>query len=181
MRLALRNIVHDRLRFLLTISGIAFSAFLMMFQGSLLAGFERAASHVIVSIDADLWVMPRGVQAFDFAPPLRSDYSGIVRGVRGVRSVEKIATGFAFWQRPNGTRKTVVVIGSESALPATLLPDTVLVDSDDFAALGIRELPADIERKVHDLFLVVFPCCVSFGRRTTSFGRLPPDDLTAIR
>ncbi len=149
MRLAFRNIVHDRLRFALTISGIAFSAFLMMFQGSLLAGFERAASRVIDSIDADLWVMPRGVQAFDFAPPMRSDYSGIVRGVPGVRTVEKIATGFAFWQRPDGTRKTVVVIGSESALPTILLPESALIDVSDFGALGIRELPADIEINSH--------------------------------
>src|SRR5215469_3002773 len=119
MRLAVRNIVHDRLRFVLTIAGISFSAFLMIFQGSLLAGFERAASRVIDSIDADLWVMPRGVQAFDFAPPLRSDYAGIVRGIPGVRSVQKIATGFAFWQRPNGTRKTVVVIGAEAGIPGS--------------------------------------------------------------
>lgn len=149
MRLAFRNIVHDRLRFALTISGIAFSAFLMMFQGSLLAGFERAASRVIDSVDANIWVMARGVQAFDFAPPLAADYSAVVRGVAGVRSVEKIATGFAFWQRPNGTRKTVVVIGSERALPSAMLPESVLVDVSDFGALGIGQLPADVEINAH--------------------------------
>src|SRR6516162_4997236 len=98
MQLALRNFVHDRLRFLLTLGGIGFSAFLMVFQESLLVGFERAASRVIDSTDADIWVMPRGVQAFDFAPPLRSDYSGFVKGIPGVQSVQKVATGIAFWQ-----------------------------------------------------------------------------------
>jgi len=157
MRLALRNIVHDRLRFFLTIVGIAFSAFLMMFQGSLLAGFERAASRVIDSIDADLWVMPRGVQAFDFSPPLSSNYSGIVKGIAGVRSVHEIATGIAFWQRPNGTRKTIAVIGSEVGLPGSfplseisvLLPENVLIDASDLDSLGLTELPADVEINSH--------------------------------
>jgi putative ABC transport system permease protein len=146
MRLAFRNIVHDRVRFLLTILGIAFSAFLMMFQGSLLAGFERAASRVIDSIDADLWVMARGVQAFDFAPPMRSDYSAMVRGVDGVESVERIATGIAFFERPNGTRKTVVVIGREAARG---LPESVAVDASDLGALGLGALPAEIEINAH--------------------------------
>src|SRR5215470_10666456 len=101
MRLAFRNIIHDRLRFAIAVLGIAFSAFLMMFQGSLLAGFERAASRVIDSIDADLWVLPSGAPSFDFAPPLRSDYSAVVRGVSGVQSVEPVVSGLAFWQRPD--------------------------------------------------------------------------------
>jgi putative ABC transport system permease protein len=157
MRLALRNILHDRLRFLITAAGIAFSAFLMVFQGSLLAGFERAASRVIDSIDADLWMMPRGVQSFDFAPPFRSDYSGMVNGVPGIVSIQKIATGFAFWQRPAGTRKTIVVIGGESGLAGdfpistgtVILPENVLVDGSDLVPLGLSQLPADIEINEH--------------------------------
>ena len=157
MRLAFRNMVHDRLRFLLTIAGIAFSAFLMMFQGSLLAGFERASSRVIDSLDADLWLMPRGVQSFDFTPPLRGDYRGIVRGVPGVRSVAEIASGLAFWQRPDGTRKTVVVVGGDTGVPgriplshlSVLLPEHVLVDVSDVGALGLASLPEDVEINSH--------------------------------
>jgi len=156
VRLAFRNILHDRLRFLLTIAGIAISAFLMMFQGSLLAGFGRAASRVIDSIDADLWVMPRGVQSFDFVPSLHPGYAGIVQGVPGVSSVKEIATGFTFWQRPNGTRKTIVAIGTPpgltGSLPASgdqLLPEQVLVDQGDMETLGVGQLPADVEINQH--------------------------------
>ena len=148
MRLAFRNILHDRLRFLLGIGGIAFSAFLMIFQGSLLAGFERAASRVIDSIDADIWIMPRGVQALDFAPPMRSNYWGVVKGVAGVGSVQEVAAGLAFWQRPNGTRKTIVVVGTESGI-APMLPESVAVDASDFHTLGLAELPAEIEINSH--------------------------------
>lgn len=44
MILAWRNLSHDRLRFFVTIIGIAFAVFLMIFQGSLLTGFIRASS-----------------------------------------------------------------------------------------------------------------------------------------
>jgi putative ABC transport system permease protein len=147
MRLAFRNILHDRLRFLLGIGGIAFSAFLMIFQGSLLAGFERAASRVIDSIGGDIWIMRRGVQALDFAPPLPAGYWGVVNGVAGVGSVQEIAAGLAFWQRPNGTRKTVVVVGTEA--DRYLLPESVVVDVSDFHTLGLENLPADIEINSH--------------------------------
>ncbi len=152
MRLAIRNIAHDRTRFLLTVAGIAFSAFLMVFQGSLLCGFERASSRVIDSVDADLWVMAHGVQAFDFAPPLPSDYYGKIRGVPGVRSVRRMASGFAFWQRPNGSRKTVIVIGGDAEIGGmypvereNTLPEDALVDTSDLEALGLDQLPAEVE------------------------------------
>jgi putative ABC transport system permease protein len=147
MLLAFRNLLHDRLRFLLGIGGIAFSAFLMIFQGSLLAGFERAASRVIDSIDADIWIMPRGVQALDFAPPLPAGYWGIVKGIAGVAWVREVAAGLAFWQRPNGTRKTVVVVGTEDH--QFLPPESVVVDASDFHTLGLADLPADIEINSH--------------------------------
>lgn len=157
MRLAFRNIVHDRLRFTLTAIGIAFSAFLVLFQASLLAGFERAASRVIDSIDADLWIMPKGVQAFDFSPSLPADYSGVVRGIPDVGSVKKIAAGITFWKRPNGTQKTVVLVGAQAGLSGGLpladspvqQPETVLVDESDLEALGVSRLPADIEINAH--------------------------------
>jgi len=44
MKLAWQNILHDRARFLATLLGVSFAAFLMVFQGSLLVGFLQAAS-----------------------------------------------------------------------------------------------------------------------------------------
>jgi putative ABC transport system permease protein len=157
MLLAIRNIAHDRTRFLLTVTGIAFSAFLMLFQGSLLAGFERASSRVIDSVDTDIWVMAHGVQAFDFSPPLPSDYYGKIRGVPGVRSVRRIASGVAFWQLPNGSRKTVILIGGDNEIEGeypvnrrsvtlpVLDPDDALVDVSDMDALGLSQLPTEVE------------------------------------
>lgn len=61
MRLACRNLCHDRLRFGVTIVGVAFAVALMVFQGSLLAGFLGAAGRVADSTEADLWITGLGV------------------------------------------------------------------------------------------------------------------------
>jgi len=70
MKLAWQNIIHDRARFSVTVLGVSFAVFLMVFQGSLLVGFLRAASRLIDSSDSDIWITARGVQAFEFGPPL---------------------------------------------------------------------------------------------------------------
>jgi len=86
MTLAWRNLSHDRTRFVVTILGIGFALFLMTFQGSLLAGFLRAASSVIDATDADLWITARGVPCFDFATPLPDRFGAVALGVAGVRT-----------------------------------------------------------------------------------------------
>ena len=70
MRLAWRNLSHDRMRFVVTIIGIAFATFLMVFQGSLFTGFVSASSKVIEAADAELWVVPRGVSCVEYGAPL---------------------------------------------------------------------------------------------------------------
>jgi putative ABC transport system permease protein len=113
MRLALANLLHDRTRLAVTVAGIAFSTFLMLFQGSLLLGFLRASSRVIESVDADLWIGSHGANSFDFATPLPANTRWMARGVPGVGAVNQIVTGLGFWQRPDGSRQTVSVVGAD--------------------------------------------------------------------
>src|SRR5713226_3973848 len=70
MKLAWQNIIHDRARFSVTVLGVSFAVFLMVFQGSLLVGFLRAASRLIDASDSDIWITARGVQAFEFGTPI---------------------------------------------------------------------------------------------------------------
>src|SRR5215470_5212146 len=113
MRLAWRNLSHDRLRFLVTVMGIAFAVFLMVFQGSLLAGFIRAASKAIDATDADIWISARGVDCFEFATPIPKRFREVAMGVRGVREVDRMALGFTLMQKPSGIQHMVLLIGAE--------------------------------------------------------------------
>ena len=157
MRLAWRNLSHDRLRFAVTIAGVAFAVFLMVFQGSLLAGFVRVSSSVIDATDADLWITARGVPCFDFPAPLPSRFRELSMKVRGVNSVERVAAGITSWQKPSGVKQTIIIVGADpgvgSAFPLPYLnrktdlvfPETVLVDNSNLDALGLTTMPADVE------------------------------------
>src|SRR6516165_1829411 len=112
--LAWRNLVRQPLRFLLTVIGIGFAVFLMTFQGSLLAGFVRSASKIIDTTDGDIWVAARGVGFFDFPNTIPAPDAAQAYGIAGVAEVRKVIAGLTFWQRPSGSRKTIVVVGAEA-------------------------------------------------------------------
>src|SRR5437016_14371353 len=84
MKLAWQNIIHDRVRFLVTVLGVSLAVFLMVFQGSLLAGFLQAASKLIDASDFDIWITARGVPSFEVGATLESRVREIAGGVRGV-------------------------------------------------------------------------------------------------
>jgi putative ABC transport system permease protein len=145
MRLAFANLLHDRTRFAVTVAGIAFSTFLMIFQGSLLAGFLHASSRVIESVHADLWIASHGANSFDFATPLPANYKWMARSAEGVASVSQIVTGLGFWQRPDGTRQTISVVGADRDVggdypitPAMVLRnEAALIDASDQRNLAV--------------------------------------------
>lgn len=157
MRLAWRNLSHDRLRFAITIAGVAFAVFLMVFQGSLLAGFVRVSSSVIDATDADLWITARGVPCFDFPAPLPNRFRELSMNVKGVDSVKRIAAGITSWQKPSGVKQTIIIVGADpgvgGAFPLPYLngktdlvfPETVLIDNSNFDALGLTTMPVDVE------------------------------------
>src|ERR1700676_2244827 len=102
MRLAWKNIVHDRVRFATTVFGIAFAIFLMVFQGSLLAGFLQAASKLVDVADSDLWITARGFSFFTLAAPLSNRFREFVIETPGEKSGSRIVTGFAEYRTPAG-------------------------------------------------------------------------------
>src|SRR5687768_1607114 len=101
MKLAWKNILHDRVRFATTVLGIAFAVFLMVFQGSLLVGFLQAASKLVDTTDSDLWITARGVSCFDFAAPLPKRFREIANGIPGVQGSSRIVTAFAEYRTPS--------------------------------------------------------------------------------
>jgi putative ABC transport system permease protein len=157
IELAWSIVSHDRLRFSVTITGIAFAVFLMTFQSSLLAGFTRAASRIVDATDADIWITARGVPCVDFPVPLPLRFRDLALGVDGVASVSHLVTGFGSWQKPSGSRQTVIVIGAEpgagTSFPIPLTPgsrrvteyNSVLIDRSNAETLGVTSPPGDIE------------------------------------
>jgi len=157
MKLAWKNILSDPARSLATVLGISFAVFLMIFLGSLLMGFLRAASKVGDSTDADLWITARGVTCFDFSALLAKRTEDLAHGVPGVASTSRLMVSFPMYRRPDGSHRTVALVGADpgvgSRFPLPLEagsadaiePDTAVVDRSDLAALGLSTFPQEAQ------------------------------------
>ena len=146
--LAVRNLRRSGGRLWVSLFGIAFATFLMGVQGSLLHSFTRAASRVVDSVDADLWIVGKGTPTFDYVSPIPERYAFLALGIDGVRDAGRGIAGWAPIQRPNGDRTLVMLIGVESGYRGRLpvvadvaaargLSDSALViDATDAGTLG---------------------------------------------
>jgi putative ABC transport system permease protein len=146
--LAVRNLRRSGGRLWISLFGIAFATFLMAVQGSLLYSFTRAASQIVDSADADLWIVGKGTPTFDYVSPIPERYAVLALGVDGVRDAGRGIAGWAAIERPDGDRTLVMLIGVErpyrGGLPAVAdlaaakgLSDSALVlDATDARTLG---------------------------------------------
>jgi putative ABC transport system permease protein len=161
MRLAWQNIVHDRGRFSVTVLGVSFAVFLMVFQGSLLVGFLRAASRLIDASDSEIWITARGVQAFEFGTALESRVREMAAGVPGVVETSRVCMAFAVYRTPGGKQQVVALVGADPNVgkrfpvpnvqesAGELSPDAVLYDVSDRKQIEVNALPAEVEINRH--------------------------------
>jgi putative ABC transport system permease protein len=56
MALARRNLFHDKVRLIATLTGIVFSVVLATVQLGLFVGFTTASANIIAHLQADLWI-----------------------------------------------------------------------------------------------------------------------------
>jgi putative ABC transport system permease protein len=161
MKLAWQNIIHDRARFLVTILGVSFAAFLMVFQGSLLMGFMRASSRLIDASDSDIWITARGVQAFEFGAVLEGHVREIAAGVPGVTESGRVCVAFAVYRKPNGKQQVVALVGADPSVGSrfpvpslsrsadNMTPDSVIYDESDRDLIEVASLPTAVEINRH--------------------------------
>src|SRR5437879_4269660 len=161
MKLAWQNIIHDRGRFSVTVLGVSFAVFLMVFQGSLLVGFLRAASRLIDASDSDIWITARGVQAFEFGTTLESRVREMAAGIPGVMETDRVCMAFAVYRTPNGKQQVVALVGADPnvgkhfpvpdvpELAGEISPDAVFYDVSDRDLIAVRALPTEVEINRH--------------------------------
>lgn len=151
--LALRNLIHDKIRFLVTLVGVVFSIVLVSIQFGLYKGTESKILAVLDHTSADLWVTAREAPAFDDAALLdgREEYAAL--SIDGVKSVETLLATFGRWKRPNGGVTTVLMVGVHTnkdvvkpwnvvagRVADLALPESVIVDRAYAKKLGVTEV-----------------------------------------
>jgi putative ABC transport system permease protein len=82
--LAWRNLVHDRVRFAVTLTGIVFAVVLIVVEFGLFLGFTTTTSSLVDRSGADLWIIAKHVPYIELAShsPSVARLSGHTSAVR---------------------------------------------------------------------------------------------------
>jgi putative ABC transport system permease protein len=111
--LARKNLVHDRLRFVITVAGVAFAVTLVMVQVGLFMGLLAKATVTIEKAAADLWVTSKETPNVDFAHTFPETNVLRVRGVPGVARADNLLIQFMNIQLPSGAEEGCLVYALE--------------------------------------------------------------------
>src|SRR5260221_13339397 len=111
-RLASRNLLHDRLRFVATVVGIVFSIVLVTVQLGLYLGFGRIVTTMIDHASADLWIMPLGTKCFEDPSTLDARKRFQALSINGVAQATPVVIGYAEWRIAAGGTFPPGVVGS---------------------------------------------------------------------
>src|SRR5271170_1314231 len=148
--LARRNLVHDKVRLAVTLTGVVFAVVLIIVELGLFFGFTQTTSRLIDHSGADLWVVSPGTPYFDMSAPLNESKLYQVKTVPGVAEAISYIVHGTRWRRPDGVEQAVQVIGFnpaadmgqpwnvvEGSINAVKAPDSAIVDEFDKHRLGV--------------------------------------------
>lgn len=112
--LATKSLLHDKLRFFITVSGVAFAVTLVFVQVGLFIGLMSNASLTIDQIDADLWVTSHNTPNVDFAHTFPETYIKRVRSIPGVARADNLIVWFMNVNLPTGAVEGTEVYALEN-------------------------------------------------------------------
>ncbi len=157
--LAWRNLVHDKVRLAVTITGIVFAVVLIVVELGLFLGFTTATSSLIDRSGADLWITAPNVPYIEQGVAFTERKQAVVLATPGVESASKYIARFTQWKRPgDGQQVGIQIVGVdlETGLgaPWNIVagrvsdlhhPDAVFVDEIYKPKLGIDRLGQTVE------------------------------------
>ena len=157
VKLAIRNLLHDRARFLVTLIGVLFAVVLLAVQLGLYLGARKMISGMVAHTTGDIWIAAYGANSFEQAPILTGRERFLALSVPGVESVNPLVVAFSGWRRADSGTVNTIVIGSEKGegslkpwnivegAAAPTLQDGVIVDRTYAKTLGVSGVGAVAE------------------------------------
>ncbi len=151
LTLAMRNLIHDRIRLIVTLVGILFSIVLVAVQLGVYLGAKKMIVDMIDNARGELWITTFGAKSFEEGGLIltpRERHAALA--TPGVNAVIPLVVSFAEWRKPGGGSTNSVLVGTNpedgglapwgiSGADAALMaaPDAVLVDKSYLRDLGI--------------------------------------------
>jgi putative ABC transport system permease protein len=111
--LAVKSLLYDKLKFAITVAGVAFAVALVFVQVGLFLGLMDNATVIIRNIDADLWVTSKNTPNIDFAHTFPETYVNRVRTVPGVQDADNLIVWFAQLSLPSGAQEATEIYALE--------------------------------------------------------------------
>jgi putative ABC transport system permease protein len=111
--LAYKMLLHDKVRFAITVAGVAFAVTLILVQVGLFIGILDNATITIEHIDADLWVTSKNTPNLDFVHQFPESSVDRVRDTEGVDRADNLILAFMNVSLPTGAQETAVVYALE--------------------------------------------------------------------
>ena len=107
--LALKMLLHDKLKFFITVAGVAFAVTLVLVQVGLFLGLLDNATVTIENTHADIWVTSRETPNIDFAHTFSDTFVQRVRSAPGVAKADNLIVNFLTISLPNGAQEGVII------------------------------------------------------------------------
>jgi putative ABC transport system permease protein len=155
--LAVKMLLQNKPRLAASLAGIASAFFLTAAQVGLLLGWCDTVSAIIRHAGVDVWVVAEQTPAFDYGTPLPRERLYQVRSTEGVAWAEGMFMAWNFWQRPDGRRVQVELIGLDTDsvggpwqmktgdVRCVHQPDTAIVDELFLNTLGVTDVGDEAE------------------------------------
>jgi putative ABC transport system permease protein len=115
--LAWKILLYDRIRFAITVSGVAFAVTLVFVQIGLFEGLLDNASISIDRTSADLWITARNTPNVDFSNTFSETLVQRVRSIPGVARADNLIVWFAEVALPSGVKENAVIYALEDFAP----------------------------------------------------------------
>jgi len=168
--LAWRNLVHDKVRLAVTITGIVFAVVLIVVELGLFLGFATTTSGLIDHAGADIWITAPNVPYIEQGVAFTERKQAIVLATPGVASASKFIARATQWKRPtDGQQVAIQIVGVDletklggpwnivaGSVADLQQRDAIFVDEFYKRRLGIDRLGETLEIRGHRARVVGF-------------------------
>ncbi|OGW37132.1 MAG: hypothetical protein A2X58_01220 [Nitrospirae bacterium GWC2_56_14] len=108
---ALRIILYDKVRSLITLLGVVFAVGLIFAQMGIFLGLMETSSVIVDHTPGDIWVTSKNSKNFDFSQPFPEYIYHQVTAEDGIQSAEKLIVAWGIIRQKEGGTEQVEIVG----------------------------------------------------------------------
>jgi putative ABC transport system permease protein len=120
LRLATKNLLHDKLKLATAVAGVVFASVLMNLQVGMLSGFADTITAIVAKSPGDLWIMQDGTKNYEMVMGLPEQRHYQALATEGVAWSSRMIVDFTAWKTPSGQFEQVIVVGVDPERPVGL-------------------------------------------------------------